>query len=257
MPLYGQFSWHYFITFTQVRILANIKLKIKPIARKYGLDFLLAGGIALVVVSLFLKVKAGPITLLDIVIIGICFMLLLLGWLKLQEPEYSLLISIRGLIYHHRYGHLKLVREVIDEIGPATMTRENVINELPYVGIRVKAVEHIMDSMPVRLMLKLMMEQRPLLVEGIKSRWPTGGVPDGWLVEDTLYSKSNNCQYKGVMAMFAHRLEHNFELFGYHILIPHNALDRPPEQFINFLQHWLRQPQQTLEKCCNIKDSEQ
>lgn len=229
-----------------------LKLNIRPSNTRFGAHLLILGGLCLVIVLMLLKLKAEALFLPDIVLVVACFLAMLLGYLKLSEPQYSLTITPNCLRYHHKFGQLVLWRNQIKGVGQVVIRQQMLERPAAFIGIKLKSPDTVLKRMPVRLMLKLIIEQRPVLMEAIKGRWSLGNVPDDWLIEPNQYITHDKLPIRGVKAMFAHRMAHNDALMNYHILIPFSCLDRNEEEFINLLQHWLMQPEQTLKKCCNI-----
>lgn len=226
------------------------KLKISANAHQRGAELLVAGGVLFLLVLIVVKFKPEAVTLFDIAIIAGALFAMLLGYLKLSEPRYNMMLSENGFIFCHRYGKVRFSRSNIAEVGQVSIVGEDQALDLPCIGIKFKDLQPVIQRMPARLALKLLMEQRNWLIAGIKIKWPLGNVPDDWLMEPNQYQS----QFKtnGLLAMLTHRLEHFEQLYGYHFLISYNYLDRSSDAFLNLLQHWLRDPEKTLEKCCNI-----
>ncbi|MEI4550374.1 DUF2982 domain-containing protein [Pseudoalteromonas spongiae] len=227
------------------------RLKIAASAHKHGGEFLVAGSIVLVLVLLFVKLKPEPISIFDVaVVIGALFAMFI-GYFKLSEPRYNLVLSNNGLVFYHRYGKVRISRDNIAEVGQVSIANDEQFIELSCLGLRLKSIAPLIKRMPPRLALKLIMEQRNWLIAGIKVKWPLGNVPDDWLIEANQYQ--DKFESNGLLAMMSHRLEHFNELYGYHFLISYNYFDRPADEFVNLLQHWLRDPEKTIEKYSNIK----
>lgn len=226
------------------------RIKVSAKAHKYGGEFLVAGAIVLVAVLLVIKFKPDPITIFDFAVIIAALFSMLIGYFKLSEPRYNLVLSKNGLVFYHRYGKVRIARKNIAAVGQVQIANGDQFLELPCLGLKLKSLAPLIKRMPPRLALKLIMEQRNWLMAGIKIKWPTGNVPDDWLIEKSKYQGRFNTH--GLLAMLTHRLEHFDMLFGYHMLISYNYFDRSVDEFENLLQHWLRDPEKTLEKYSNI-----
>jgi hypothetical protein len=227
------------------------RLKIAATAHKYGGEFLVVGGILFSVTLLLVKLKPEPITMFDCAVLIAAVFAMLIGYLKLSEPRYNLVLSKNGLVFNHRYGKVRIARENIAQVGQVSISEGMQQLDLPCIGIRFKDLSCLINRTPPRLAYKLIVEQRNWLIAGIKIKWPMGNVPDDWLLESHIYK--GKFSTNGLLAMFAHRLEHFDTLYGYHFLISYNYIDRSPDEFSNLLQHWLRDPEKTLQKYCNIK----
>lgn len=226
------------------------RIKISANAHKYGGEFLVAGGVVLIAVLLVVKFKPDPVSIFDFAVIVASLFAMLIGYFKLSEPRYNLVLSKNGLVFYHRYGKVRISRKNIASIGQVQISNDRQLLELPCLGLKLKSLSPLIKRMPPRLALKLIMEQRSWLMAGIKIKWPTGNVPEDWLIEESKYHDKFNTN--GLLAMLTHRLEHFDTLFGYHFLISYNYFDRSAEEFENLLQHWLRDPEKTIGIYSNI-----
>ena len=226
------------------------KLKISAKAHKYGGEFLVAGGIIFIATLLIVKLKPEPVTLFDLAVLIAALFAMLLGYLKLSEPRYNLVLSKNAITFIHRYGKVRIARKNIVSIGQVSIADNGQSLDLPCLGLKLKTLPALISRVPPRLAYKLIVEQRNWLMAGIKIKWPMGNVPDDWLIEPHEYRVK--FATNGLLAMLSHRLEHFEQLYGFHFLISYNYFDRSEDEFNNLLQHWLRDPEQTIEKYCNI-----
>jgi hypothetical protein len=225
---------------------------IAPKSNAGGVAFLTIGAVAFVVTLAIIKFKPGNVLLFDFVVLVAFLLCALLGVLKLMQPRVAMRITARSITFYHRVGFLRIAHANIAQVGNVYIEANGQHIELACFGIRVKSFDEVLKRMPPRLAQRLMMEQRHFLLAGIKARFPDGRVPDGWLFEDTQFVSNNHNRWRGLLGMFGNRAEHNLALFGYHLLFPYSLLDRSESEFVNLLQHWLLQPQQTIEKCSTI-----
>ncbi|QFU23394.1 DUF2982 domain-containing protein [Shewanella eurypsychrophilus] len=196
----------------------------------------LVGAIALTIgISLFLSSSAlfAPGML--------CFSLgvisLVLGVSKILEPEVSLELDEHGLKYHHRRGSIVVQWDNVQRIDiPRGLDGFESI-QLPYVGIKLKRINPILDMIPGRLATGLLTEQRPLLMSAVTL--------DEDLIELEAYMNSeftplvvNEERYKGVLAMFGHRCEMLSKNLGFHLYIPADCLDRSADDFVKLLREY-------------------
>ena len=169
-----------------------------------------------------------------------------LGISKLIEPEVSVELNQEGLLYHHRRGSLFIAWNNVQRFDiPKGVDGIDMI-ELPFIGIKLKQINPVLDVIPGRLATGLLTEQRPLLMSAVTL--------DENLEELESYMNSeftplvvNEERYRGVLAMFGHRCEMLSKNLGYHIYIPFDCLDRPSDEFISLLRSYLLQVREIRE----------
>lgn len=165
---------------------------------------------------------------------------LVLGISKTLEPEVSLSLTPAGLNYHHRRGSIFIDWDNVQRVDiPRGLDGMESI-ALPYVGIKLKQINPILDLIPGRLATGLLTEQRPLLMSAVTL--------DEDLLELESYMNSeftplvvNEERYRGVLAMFGHRCEMLSTNLGFHLYIPADCLDRSAGDFVIVLRDYLQQ----------------
>ncbi|WP_064791738.1 DUF2982 domain-containing protein [Shewanella woodyi] len=163
-----------------------------------------------------------------------------LGVSKQMEPEVSITLSPDGLSYHHRRGSLFIEWENVQRFDiPKSLDGLETI-ELPFIGIRLKKINPVLDVIPGRLATGLLTEQRPLLMSAVTLD------ENLEVLEDYLNSEFtpllvNGERYRGVLAMYGHRSEMLNRNLGYHQYIPFDCLDREPREFLTLLRDYLQE----------------
>ncbi len=180
----------------------------------------------------------------------LCFSLgvlsVVLGISKLMEPEVSVELNQEGFFYHHRRGSLFIGWDNVQRFDiPKGVDGIDMI-ELPFIGIKLKQINPVLDIIPGRLATGLLTEQRPLLMSAVTL--------DENLEELESYMNSeftplvvNEERYRGVLAMFGHRCEMLSKNLGYHIYIPVDCLDRTSDEFIRLLREYLLRVRQVAD----------
>ncbi len=213
---------------------------VSPTARGHALGFI-GLGLAIFAVAMLLLLADLPLptaayALLFIAAAAVAF----LGIAKLVEPKQSMRITPEQICYLHWRGRwcldwTNVVRFDVPRVQPGFD-----LIELPYIGFRVHDIEPILDSISPRLAVYLVSEQRHILTTAIRSERPDTHDYSKYFEVPEVYTAKSGKLYRGVSAMFAKRCEHVRELLGYDLYIPASALDRPADEFIN----WLHQLQQ-------------
>lgn len=212
---------------------------ISPAARRHGVGFALLG-LFIFAASMFLWLIEAPLptpawALLWIISAAMIF----LGWAKVFEPEVSLNITPERIEYLHHRGTWELDWDNVVRVDcPRTHKGLDAV-ELPYVGFCVRDIEPILQCISPRLSTHLIGEQRHLLTTALRHERPDihdyspyFDIPDAFIAP-------SGTRYTGVQALFAIRCRQLRELLGYELYVPESALDRPLDEFIQ----WLRQLQ--------------
>ncbi|WP_275975063.1 DUF2982 domain-containing protein [Shewanella gaetbuli] len=194
-------------------------------------------GAAGLLLSLLLFIKFSHLFAFSLVMFGFALVSLLLGIAKLNEPSISLKLTSEGLCYFHRRGQYKVSWDNIVRIDNARVTQNMALIELPYLGLKLKQMNPVLDAISPRLATGLLTEQRPLLMtaathdEDLKSL-------EKYLGAEFEPFISHGERYRGVLAMFGRRSETLAENLGYHLYISHDAIDRPAEEIVALLRQW-------------------
>ncbi|MDB2387385.1 DUF2982 domain-containing protein [Shewanella sp.] len=174
----------------------------------------------------------------------VCFALgavsAVLGIAKLLEPEITMTIDASGMHYFHRRGEVKVSWHNIQRMDQLRISQGLESLSLPYIGIKLKTVGPILDTISLRLASGLLTEQRPLLMTASAQDEDLSTLEDQISAEFTPFIEGND-RYKGVLAMFGHRCRILAKHLGFHLYIATDALDRPVEEFIALMRHYQHQ----------------
>ncbi|MCC2607668.1 DUF2982 domain-containing protein [Planctobacterium marinum] len=213
----------------------NQPIQIRATAKRNGLSSLIFGLLLLMIAILMFKVLPENVTLVAIFVTSAGIVALLLGLLKLREPQHSLTISKTQIDYQHRNGRWSLSWENVQRIDIPKVSSGLEQRSLSLVGLRVKHYGPILESISPRLMTHLLMEQRPLLLQN-NADCASGSCYGDDLLEDDIYKDSDGKIYKGVQGMFANRMAKLRERLGYDLFINSAELDRSVEEFADLLR---------------------
>lgn len=155
------------------------------------------------------------------------------GLLKRSEPRVSFQLTPQGIHYHHRQGKWMLNWKQIQNI--------NTINEvvglstiaLPYIGIRLKNVDALVEQISPRLANRLIHEQRPLLSFSVMQNLLS--LEETQLNFNPFILESGK-KIKGPLAGFLHHCQIMQKGLGYHLYIPESSTDREIEAFCQLLK---------------------
>lgn len=195
---------------------------------KGGIALLLSSAVVLLVLMLLLAVEPelttsqGWVVLFLLVGVG-CF----LGYAKATEPYYSVELCPQGIKYHHRRGSWLLPWQACLYASVAQLSGKG---EMAYVGFKVTDYDAFLQQLPPRLAVKLLMEQRHLLLAALSSECPDGTCPSTMLAQHTEF-RTAKAHYQGVQAMFAGRMQHLSVLIGAELFIPTTALAVDANEF--------------------------
>lgn len=148
------------------------------------------------------------------------------GWAKLAEPLYGIECDEAGVRYHHKKGSWLLPWHAFSHASP----QPDVDVEVNYIAFKVTDMHAFLENLPLRLAIKLMMEQRALWFAILKQKCPAGECATEWMAEKDRFNTPQK-QYDGVKAMFANRMKKLGEFCGYELFIPVNCIDVPASAF--------------------------
>lgn len=146
---------------------------------------------------------------------------------KLTAPWFLLELNPDGLIYHHRAGSWLLPWQAFAYAKVAELPGQG---ELAFIGFKVTAIEQFLPNLPLRLAVKLLIEQRHLLLTALRQNCPSCTCPSELMLEIGPY-QTKTILYHGVQAMFAHRMQHCSTLLGLELFIPTAGLPLPAIEF--------------------------
>lgn len=159
------------------------------------------------------------------------------GIVKLLEPRVSFYLTPQLLTYQHRYGRWQIGWQSIVALAPIRHTLGLQIDDLPYLGIRLKSLEQLIDNISPRLANRLIHEQRPLLVYCIRSQLMS---MEQGVINFEPFLLSDGSQIKGPLAGFLHQCAALHKALGYHLFIPASAIDRDLVEFASLLRNCKR-----------------
>lgn len=201
------------------------QIAIKGNSKRNGLSLMLFGSLLWLLAFALLGRLPSPFTLMPLALMASGFFMLLLGWVKQQEPEFSLRIDEQGLTHYHRRGQWFVSWH---DIQCVDQPRETVgLEQIPlnYLGIRVRDYQTLLAAMPSKLANHLLLEQRALLNVDKSGCYQGHCASVDWFEQDT-YKFADGTQIKGIKAMFANRMQRLRALHGYDLYIAATELDR-------------------------------
>lgn len=189
---------------------------------------LMSAGLVFLVLVLLLAISPELTSMQGWVLL---FLLLLLtifvGYSKMTEPYYAVELNTQGVCYHHRRGSWLLPWQALSF---AKVPELATVGELNFVSFKVTHYPDFLAHLPLRLAVKLLIEQRHLLIAALRQNCPTGTCPSEMILESTDVH-IGSIRYHGVLAMFAHRMRHLSVLLGAELFIPADCLPVTPTEF--------------------------
>lgn len=189
---------------------------------------LLSAALVFVVLTLLVAISPELTSMQGWVLL---FLLLLLaifvGYSKMTEPFYAVELNPQGVCYHHRRGSWLLPWQAFSF---ARVPSLDEVGELNFVGFKVTRYDEFLAHLPLRLAVKLLVEQRHLLIAALRKNCPAGTCPSSMMLETSDFYLGGK-RYHGVLAMFAHRMQHLSRLLDADLLIPTDCLPLAPADF--------------------------
>ncbi|WP_018693540.1 DUF2982 domain-containing protein [Algicola sagamiensis] len=178
----------------------------------------------------------------------ICIALSAFGFLKLNEPRYSITMNDKGFCYHHRLGKWRIDWVELMHIGVPEVASGFETQTLSFIGIRIRDPALLVQQPSLRFLVKVMTEQRPLLIQAAKAlEIPTHELEDFFFEPPSFVYEGN--KYAGVIGQFLCRCDKLRAAFGFDLYIPVSALDKEGLQFCKEVRQlklqWLAYLEQT------------
>jgi len=211
---------------------------IRPIAKRNGITVTIIAAllifssiISLLTTSadtgnyLYFPLAAGAL------IIGIC--LLIVGIVKINDLYYRFSLTKEGIHYFTSRGGFTILWEDIQRIDIPKINEGLELKELPYIGIRLKHREHLINSASLPTLSHMLLEQRALIMLTAPNSTLYGNA-DNMLYPDVKVTHN----YHGLQAMFINRMQYLHNTLGYDIYFPNDDLDRAPTEFVQLLREF-------------------
>ncbi|MDX3772823.1 DUF2982 domain-containing protein [Chromatiaceae bacterium AAb-1] len=151
--------------------------------------------------------------------LGLLFIVSLLGmfagWAKLAEPLYCLICDEAGIHYCHRYGRWLLPWQGFLYSAVPQFDGRN----LGYIGFKVTDYDAFLATLPLRLAVRIMTEQRFLFIEAVRQSCASGQCASELLAEGDKFQTKTQ-RYTGIKAIFAQRMQRLAAATGYDIFVP-------------------------------------
>lgn len=228
----GNYDAHFLL------VVAGMKVVIRAKTSRHGVQWLLTAGVIGCVLVLLLALQSQPVNHWQWWLLLMVGYFAWLGWIKLRQPYFNLLLDGHGFHYFHRFGSWFCPASNINRIDIAQLTTVNGPLALPYIAITLKSLGAFLPGLSPRLAARMLTEQRELVVAAIRQQQ----------VEEQAGVEAMFCQepwsvgtqtFTGLQAMFAHRAQLLHASFGAHLFIPVADLDRSAEDFVGIAAKWL------------------
>lgn len=222
------------------------RIKYRAQGSRNGIEILIVGAIGLVFIMAFNLLRSGTISIVEIFLVSACLGAIFVGFLKTQEPYYSLILSESAIEYRHKYGRWCLSHKNFHSCGVPKVEKGLKHLELNAVGLKLNDIDEFLMSITPRIAGKLLIEQRHFFMQVVQNHCKNGNCPSEWSVEDTQHRSARGISYNGLIAMFANRTKHLKLLTGYDLLLPASVLDTDIWAFSANLNKWKREPHQFI-----------
>ena len=223
-------GWHGFLL--KVGLVSS-EITISPNGNENGQLYTLIGAVGLLLAfTLFIK---GGWFAQGLILFALGAISFILGIAKQIEPKISFKINEQGLVYYHRRGNVSIGWDNIQRIDAPKVVKGTEWLELPYVGIKLKAINPVLDSISPRLATGLLTEQRSIMMTA-GAQANNEDALESYLNHEFMPLTVNDERYRGILAMFGRRCLMLDENLGYHLYIPKDSLDRELTEFVVMLR---------------------
>ena len=165
---------------------------------------------------------------------------LVLGIAKRIEPEIVLRLDPEGLTFYHRRGQLTVAWDNVQRFDLLRIQHGIDWLTLPYLGIKLKAVNPLLDVISPRLATGLLAEQRSLVMTAVANDEDLQSL-EHYLSAEFEPLVVNGDRYRGLLAMFGRRCLMLDKYLGFHLYIPTEFLPMAPQQLLKELKEYKAQ----------------
>ncbi len=152
------------------------------------------------------------------------------GLKKLAAPVVLVEATADALIYHHPRGNWRLPWQQIAHVQQLELQGR----DLAWIGIRLHSYDELLETIPLRLAVRLLIEQRAVLIAAAGGACPTGRCAGDYLADATEFRTAAR-QYKGVQAMFGQRMANLRQLLQTDLLIPADFKNCSVQEFTQYI----------------------
>ncbi|MGI2170566.1 DUF2982 domain-containing protein [Shewanella sp. MF05960] len=215
------------------------ELLISPFSKRNGITLTILGAVSLLT-SLIVFIGFGSLFALGMMFFALGSVSLILGVAKVYQPAVSFKFTAEGVAFFHRRGQVFIEWDNIQRLDNVRVNQSMELIELPYIGVKLKKINPILDCISPRLATGLLTEQRPLLMTAATQDEDLQSL-EGYLGVEYTPLVVNGDRYRGVLAMFGHRCQTLNEQLGYHLYLSIDSVDRDPKEFVSLLRQWQQQ----------------
>ncbi len=209
---------------------------ISPYSKRNGITLSIVGAVSLIA-SLIIFIGFKGFFVLGMLCFALGSVGFILGFAKLYQPAVSFKLTTEGVEFFHRRGQVFIEWHNIQRVDSVRVNQNMELIELPYIGVKLKQINPILDCISPRLATGLLTEQRPLLMTAATQDEDLQSL-EGYLGVEYTPLLVNGDRYRGVLAMFGHRCQTLHEQLGYHLYLSIDSLDREPKEFVVLLRQW-------------------
>ncbi len=207
-------------------------INIKAQSSHHALFLMLLATVILVIALLFSQHYPQKNQLVFIFIYLTSLVIFITGLAKYIQPQFSLTLSPKGIIYQHNSGSWLLDWRQVQRIASVKESYGITQLHLPYIGIKLVNLSPLAKQISPRLANRLIHEQRPLIAMAIKLQLLNFEQSQ---LNFEPFILACGAKVKGPLAAFLHHSSVLYRAFGYHLYIPESALDRELSEFAQLL----------------------
>lgn len=217
------------------------EIRVRARAKNNGLTAILVGLCLITISGIWFAVMPEYISLPGFFLVSAAIVAILIGWFKLREPSFSIVLTPENVVYNHRLGSWQLSWKNILSVNQPRVLRGLDHDYLQMIGFKIGDYKGFIQSISPRLAMHILLEQRPLLGH-TNDKDCTSGMCNGAnaLLEDTQFKLQNGELLTGVQAMLANRMQQLRKGLGYDVFLSANELDRDPMQFVELIKECKR-----------------
>ncbi|KFZ37071.1 hypothetical protein HR45_12600 [Shewanella mangrovi] len=209
-------------------------IEIQSTSKRNAVTLTVVGASALIIAfALFLGVSSLFYVALTLFVVGA--IALVIGIAKQYEPPVVMTLEAEGLRYFHRRGSVFIEWRNIQRLDFPRVQRGIELIELPFIGVKLHAINPILDNISPRLASGLLSEQRSLVMTALANDEDLNAL-EHYLSAEFTPLVVNDDRYRGLLAMFGRRCLTLDKHLGYHLYLPAEFVEETPQEFLRSLR---------------------
>ncbi|QTH63708.1 DUF2982 domain-containing protein [Psychrosphaera ytuae] len=156
-----------------------------------------------------------------------------------SEPADVLVMAEQKITFYHKRGSVSFDIDNIQRCDLVTINQMSGRQSTGYIGFRLKSPVDLIQTIPLRLASRLLIEQKDLQLVAGKEQCASGACNLDGIIDKLEWKSPTGEIFNGVVGMYANRTEVLRDALGYDFYISNQSFDDKPEIVIHSIKKFL------------------